>query len=56
MPRTHLNVKDHRKLVANCGGTFVGTGLYEAIVGWKGEIGNIGVALKVAAIQHYYKA
>jgi hypothetical protein len=56
MPRTHLNAKDHAKLVANCGGTFVGTGLYEAIVQYKGEMGNVGVALKVAAIQSYYRS
>lgn len=57
MPRTHLNKKDHAKLVANCGGTFTGTGLTDAIQQFpKGECGNVGIALKIAAIQAHYRS
>lgn len=56
MPRTNLNKKDHKKLVEVCGGV-VGN-ITEAVLACnvpKNDLGNVGVALKIAAIRAHYR-
>ena len=56
MPRTNLKAKDHKKLVELCGG--VVPNITQAILGAqvpKKELGNFGIALKIAAIRAHYR-